>query len=266
MECDIESEIQRGLDAIEAREGVHVLFACESGSRAWGFASKDSDFDVRFLFVRPPNWYLSIDVESRRDVIERPIQGSLDLSGWDLRKALRLLRRSNPPLLEWLGSPIIYREKTAAAEAMRQLARQYHSPVFGAYHYLHMARKNFREYLRGSEVWVKKYFYVLRPLLAVRWIERGLGPVPTEFGKLVEHVVPDPELSAAIRDLIEQKRDGKELDRGARVEPISAFVERELARLEVTSFDKKPPAPPADPFDQAFRAILGEAWPGWTGR
>ena len=96
------------LKEIEARHGVAILYACESGSRGWGFASQDSDYDVRFIYQNPRNWYLSID--EKRDVIELPINDELDINGWDLRKALRLLRKSNPALFEWLSSPIVYRQ------------------------------------------------------------------------------------------------------------------------------------------------------------
>ena len=107
----VRAEVARRLRQIEAEEGVRIFYACESGSRAWGFPSKDSDYDVRFLYAHPRPWYLSIDVERKRDVIERPITDEIDLGGWDLRKALQLFRKSNPPLLEWLQSPIIYRSK-----------------------------------------------------------------------------------------------------------------------------------------------------------
>ena len=179
MKPVIEKEIARQIDVIEREEAVRVLYACESGSRAWGFESVDSDYDVRFLYVHPRDWYLS--VEERRDVIERPIDGVLDLCGWDLLKALRLFRKSNPQLLEWLVSPIIYRESGSAAPKLRDLAAQYISPRAVAYHYLHMAQGNFREYLRGEDVWTKKYLYVLRPLLAIQWIEQERGIVPMEF-------------------------------------------------------------------------------------
>src|ERR1051325_12100355 len=98
--------IQRKIAQIGQEEQVQVLYACESGSRAWGFASTDSDYDVRFVYCHPSNWYLSI--LDRPDVIERPIENDVDLSGWDVRKALQLFRKSNPPLLEWLDSPILY--------------------------------------------------------------------------------------------------------------------------------------------------------------
>jgi predicted nucleotidyltransferase len=87
-------------------EDVVVLLAVESGSRAWGFSSKDSDYDARFIYLRRPEAYLSI--RAPRDVIERRIVDEVDVNGWDLRKALGLLMKSNPPLLEWLQCPIIY--------------------------------------------------------------------------------------------------------------------------------------------------------------
>lgn len=132
--------ISAHLDDIETDEHVKIVYACESGSRAWGFPSADSDYDVRFVYVRPVEWYLSLD--QKRDVIERPISEGLDISGWDLRKDLQLFRKSNPPLLEWLGSPIVYRERYSVAAKMRALAEIHYSPSACQHHYLHMARGN----------------------------------------------------------------------------------------------------------------------------
>ena len=162
--------VRNALAQVEAARNVRVLFACESGSRAWGFASRDSDYDVRFLYVHRRDWYLS--VEDRRDVIEQPIADDLDVSGWELRKALRLLRKSNPPLLEWLKSPVVYRHDPVFAAEFGALAAEFYSPRRCFAHYLHMAFGNWRDYLRGrEEVSLKKYLYVFRPLLACRWIE-----------------------------------------------------------------------------------------------
>ena len=180
MEQRFIDEIKRRLAALEKSEDAAILLCVESGSRAWGFESSDSDYDVRFIYVRRPEAYLSIDLESHRDVIERPIVDEIDLSGWDIRKALKLFQKSNPPLLEWLQSPLIYVERDSFAGRLRALLPDYYSPRNCFHHYFHMARGNVREYLRGETVWRKKYFYVLRPLLALRWLELGLGPVPME--------------------------------------------------------------------------------------
>ncbi len=175
----MEREIRDTLDRIETREDVRVLYAVESGSRAWGFASTDSDWDVRFLYLRRPEWYLS--VQRRRDVLEYPLADGLDVSGWDLKKALGLFAKSNPPLLEWLRSPIVYREAFSAAARLRVLAADYFSPRSCMHHYLSMAEGNYREYLQRDPVRVKKYFYVLRPVLACRWIQMHGTTPPTEF-------------------------------------------------------------------------------------
>lgn len=182
--------------------------------------------------MRPTSAYLSIQRD--RDVIERPISEGLDASGWDLLKALDLFRKSNPPLLEWLQSPIVYASKSPLADRLRTLLPQYYSPIACMHHYLHMAEGNCREYLSGSEVWTKKYFYVLRPVLACIWIERGLGVVPTEFQKLVDGVVDRDDLRAEIDRLLAAKKSGEELRRGPRNETISSFVEQELSRFNAT--------------------------------
>lgn len=218
------------LRRIEREYDVTVLYACESGSRAWGFASTDSDFDVRFIYVPRQAWYLRVD--EPRDVIERPLSDELDISGWELRKALRLLRNSNPTLLEWLGSPLVYRAEPGAAESMRALAQSFYSAHAARHHYLSMAKKNFRGYLQGEQVRFKKYLYVLRPLLAVRWIDLGLGMPPTAFAELLEQTLNEPALLAEIDDLLRLKRQASEADYGPRRVLLHHFIDSELARAE----------------------------------
>ena len=248
------------LAAIEQAESVRILYACESGSRAWGFASPDSDYDVRFIYVHPRDWYLSIDLERRRDVIERPIEDVLDINGWDLRKALQLMRKSNPPLFEWLHSPLIYRAQPQFREAMRALTPAYYSPLGCAWHYLHMARGNDRDYLHGDRVRLKKYLYVLRPLLAVRWLESGRGVVPMPFRELVETLIPPGELRDAIEHLLRLKQSGAELAWGPRIPALSDWIKVELARLTAGPTALAPAAKPdPEPLNALFRAWLAEA-------
>ncbi|MBI4553898.1 MAG: nucleotidyltransferase domain-containing protein [Candidatus Latescibacteria bacterium] len=256
----IHNTIVARLDHIEVEEDVRIFFACESGSRAWGFPSTDSDYDVRFLSIHPPEWYLSVDMERKRDVIERPINDHLDLNGWDLRKALWLLRKSNPPLLEWLASPIVYREYSAIPQRLRELKARYYSPRACAYHYLHMAKGNYREYLHGARVWLKKYLYVLRPLLAIEWIIRDLGPVPMEFERLIEAVIEDRTLRWAIDQLLEAKKAGDELAVGPRIDPISLYLEEALPRLECLISDTEVRTAPIDELNAVFREGLREMW------
>jgi len=256
---NVHDEILHRLDKIESDHGVRVLFACESGSRAWNFASGDSDYDVRFLYVHRRDWYLGIDTDARRDVIELPIEDELDINGWDLRKALRLLRKSNPPLLEWIGSPIVYREAGALAERLRVLRETFCSPRACAYHYFHMARGNYRDYLKGPEVRLKKYLYVLRPLLGVKWIEAGFGVVPTPFPELVDRLT-DGALRDAIDDLLEQKRHGIESDTAPAIPELNAFIERELERIAASELSVPVAQPRTEPLDELFRETLTETW------
>lgn len=246
------------LGEIENRENVRLVYAYESGSRAWGFPSSDSDYDVRFIYIHPVEWYLSIG--DQRDVIELPVEGQLDINGWDIRKALRLFRNSNPPLLEWLNSPIVYLESFGAVSRLRQLATTYYSPAACIYHYLHMAQGNFRQYLQGEQVWLKKYFYVLRPILAINWIERGYGVAPTSFGVLVDRLVTAQPLHSEIANLIELKQKGAELDHGPRITAISEYIESELSRLESISLNNKGVAAPVEELNRIFLDTLAAAW------
>ncbi len=255
---EIRQMIEAELEKIEKVEDVAIFYACESGSRGRGFESQDSDYDVRFLYLHRPAWYLTI--QSKADVIERPISDDLDISGWDIRKALTLFRRSNPHLLEYLQSPIVYNERSETTDGIRKLMTDYYSPKSCLYHYLHMAQGNYRKYLKGEEVWVKKYFYVLRPVLACKWIESDLGVVPMEFQKLVDRTVTDSELRVSIDDLLKRKRKGHELDRGPAIPTISEFVEEELLRLGVKNDVR--PAVTSDParLDALFVDALREVW------
>lgn len=254
--------MQRILDKlleIGRQHRVHIFYACESGSRAWGFPSANSDYDVRFLYIREKDWYLSINLETSRDVIELPITDDLDVSGWDVRKALGLLRKSNPPLLEWLSSPTVYLQDDVLIEKFRSLAPHCYSPTACTYHYLHMARGNYREYLKGDEVSVKNYFYVLRPLFAIKWIEERSDIVPMEFGVMVDSLVTDLELKAEIQRLIERKKRGDELKREPRIESISRFIDQEMERLRSKTIEKRNEKPVVELLNQTFREMLDQS-------
>lgn len=174
--------IQQKLLELEKEEGITILYACESGSRAWGFASEDSDYDVRFIYKRTADSYLSIN--DVRDVVELPVNEVLDIGGWDVKKALKLFRSSNPPLYEWLQSPIMYMVTGGFYEELKSLADMYFSCRAGMHHYTSMARNAFEHDLKNPEVKIKKYFYALRPLLASMWIDKYGAVPPMEFAKL----------------------------------------------------------------------------------
>ncbi|WP_010222863.1 nucleotidyltransferase domain-containing protein [Pseudomonas donghuensis] len=220
------------LRRVEREHDVTVLYACESGSRAWGFASTDSDFDVRFIYAPRQDWYLRVD--EPRDVIERPLTDELDISGWELRKTLKLLRNSNPTLLEWLGSPLVYRAEPGAVESLQALALNFYSARAARHHYLSMAKKNHRDFLQGAQVRFKKYLHVLRSLLAVRWIDLGLGMPPTAFADLLAGTLSEPQMLAETDELLRIKRQAVEADYGPRRMLLHSFIDSELRRAETS--------------------------------
>lgn len=226
-------QINKALDEVERTFDVRILYACESGSRGWGFASPDSDYDVRFIYVHPPEWYLR--VEPQRDVIECPLTAELDVCGWELRKALALLKRGNPTLIEWLDSPVVYRQEDVATDRLRQLLPGCFSALKASHHYLSIAGKNFRTYLQDERVRLKKYFYVLRSLLAVQWIAQGKGAPPMQFEVLLNAMVTDSALLEEVGALLKIKRGAVETDTVARQPHLHAFIARSLESAAVTS-------------------------------
>ena len=229
------AQIQEKLAEIEQREAVQILYACESGSRAWGFASQDSDYDVRFIYLRNQEWYLRIDLEHCPDTINVPIQGDLDFHGWDLRKALQLLKKSNPTLIEWVASPIIYRETEGFLTRFRKVIAQYYNPKACFHHYASTAKGNYRDHLQEETVRLKKYFYVLRPLFAMEWIERDKGVVPMEFRVLMDGVLDSPQVRADIERLLVEKQSASEKDHIPHLPAVRAYIEAAWNRLEQVS-------------------------------
>jgi predicted nucleotidyltransferase len=246
--------IRRRLADIEKEQGVKILYAVESGSRAWGFESIDSDYDVRFIYAHCKNWYLNI--LPKEDVIEYPIIDEFDYSGWDLRKSLFLTNKSNPVLFEWLTSPIVYYKDDYFYGVMQELAKAYFAPISSIYHYLSMAKTNYRTYLRTDEVKIKKYFYVLRPILACMWIENYREQPPMEFEKILAQI-SDNALLEKINELLRIKKSGAEMGAEPKIEIINDFIENHIKRFEeyIGEFDPKK-KPKQELLEEAFIKIL----------
>lgn len=223
-------EIEARLTAIEAAEGVRLLLAVESGSRAWGFSSPDSDYDVRFVYVRPRDWYLRLG--PGRDVIEAPIEDEIDLNGWDVRKALQLTLKSNAVISEWFSSPIRYRPADAIAARMAALADQIFDPRGTAHHYASLGRNAAVRWLQGDdEVPVKRYFYALRPALAIRALRRNPGRRPSmNLQALVFESEVPTSISHMIEELVQAKRETNELGNSRRFAELDALIRDELGR------------------------------------
>lgn len=221
-------KIQEQLRRIEEAENIKILFAVESGSRAWGFASPDSDYDVRFIYIRRLEDYLRLN--TIRDVIELPIDDALDINGWDLQKTLRLLHKSNPTLFEWFSSPIVY-QKTEFADKFRDLMMHYFSSKKTMYHYVSMAEGNYREYLKGDLIRAKKYFYVLRPVLACQWILDWGTPPPMLFSELLKAELP-VELIDVVNQLLELKMNSPEVKLIKRISEINEYLDESIPRIK----------------------------------
>ena len=255
----MKKQIDKELNRIQEQHDIKILYAVESGSRAWGFASTDSDWDVRFIYIHRPEWYLSID--EKRDNIEEILPNTIDLAGWELRKTLKLFQKSNPPLFEWLRSPLIYLEPFSTIDKLRELSIDYFNPKSCTYHYLHMAEGNFRSYLQTDIVRVKKYFYVLRPILACKWIERTNTMPPMEFHDLVKTQISDKKLINEIEKLLTRKQNGEELHKEPKVQILNDFLEREIAYFnnQVKQFDQELKSD-SGKLSNLFRTALNEVW------
>lgn len=220
---DKKHEIELRLRQVEQQRGVKIIYAAESGSRAWGLASPDSDYDVRFVYVQPREEYLRIDEQP--DFIEWQLDAVYDINGWDLKKTLSQIASGNATVFEWMNSPVVYRT-SQQWENMCPVFRQYFSQKAAVRHYFGIAVKTFTKYLQDEKVRYKKYFYALRPLLAARYIENRHGEPPVLFEQL-EGELP-AELRETVGRLLEIKRQTAESEKLPAIAPISAFIKKEL--------------------------------------
>lgn len=217
------------LNKIEQKENVRIIYAAESGSRAWGFASDDSDYDVRFIYIRNPEFYLKLEKTS--DVIEILPDKVFDINGWDIKKALILLHKSNPTLFEWANSPVIYR-CTSEWEELKSIINRYFNSKAGIYHYLNMAKGNYRAYFVGKQtVSLKKYFYVLRPILAYKWILEHNTPPPMLFTELAESELEE-NMKPIVYDLLKYKINSHERTKTQPVQVLNEYIEYNFENIQ----------------------------------
>ncbi len=252
----VRKEILNRIRNAEIEHHVKVIYAIESGSRAWGFESPNSDYDVRFIYTHPKDWYISVDLEEKRDVIEYDIIDEIDINGWDVRKALRLFWKSNPALVEWLQSPIVYVDDNCFAPQARDLLDSIYSVEKGICHYRSMAKTNYRGYLKNSLVPIKKYFYVLRPLLSIMWLEKYNQPAPIVFDQLRGLVSDKLELDEEISILLQRKKISKEKEVAPAIPVLNRFIESELNRLEKYGEKTKGQVSSIDSLNDLFHEVL----------
>ena len=223
--------IQQKIHEIEKERNIKILFACESGSRGWGFPSPNSDYDVRFIYLKEKDWYLKVS-DKRKDSMEFPINDDLDICGWEIRKCLQLLRKSNASLFEWLQSPIVYFADEKIKNELWKLCEHYFNPRTMTYHYLGITKTSLANGLVGEQFNIKKYFYVLRPLLAAKWILENNTIPPMEFQPLLALIETDAILKKEIEILLEKKAIAMEGEMTAINPIIHNFIHKELVKCE----------------------------------
>jgi uncharacterized protein len=234
------ARVHARLEDIRSGQNVFIPLAVESGSRAWGFPSPDSDYDCRFIFIRPIEQYLS--PWQRRDVIETPIEGELDVNGWELGKAIKLLLKGNAVIIEWLTSPISYVADERFREDFLMLARSVADRDLQARHYLHLGERQRRVYFGdGRVVPQKKIFYALRPAAALRWLRHhpDQAVAPMHFPSLLEECDTPKDVMSIISDLLARKAETRELGSEPLPRAIAGFIDSEFA-LARENFPTRP--------------------------
>ncbi|GKU82748.1 nucleotidyltransferase domain-containing protein [Niallia sp. NCCP-28] len=226
----MKTDIKNKLATIEKEHQIKILYACEAGSRTYGLSSPDSDFDIRFLYIHPKEWYLSLD--KNKDVIELPITESLDMSGWELTKGLRLLRKSNPALLEWLQAEGVYYQNDYFFAKISEIKEQAFNPRACYYHYMHMANRNEQKSQRIKGQKIKVIFHIMRPLLACRWIEQKHTFPPNHFLALVDELVDDEALKKEIANLVKAKNNGSTTYQKEDIKRITSFIQQQLTGID----------------------------------
>ncbi|UOQ50726.1 nucleotidyltransferase domain-containing protein [Hymenobacter cellulosivorans] len=255
----MQTRIAAALTRLEADHDIRILYACESGSRAWGFPSPDSDYDVRFIYLRRPGWYLTLD--DGPDTLNFPVDEELDLAGWDLRKALKLLRSSNAALFEWLQSPAVYYAAPEFLPAVQPLLAGTFNLRAGLHHYLGLVRRGLETDLTGEAVRLKRLFYALRSALAARWIRTRHALPPIEFTRLRE-LLP-AALSPEVDELLERKAQATEKTTVPRPAALVEFLEQEYAACQAAR-DTLPVPTGSDPtpeLNKVFQQLLAGSFP-----
>jgi uncharacterized protein len=258
FDAAVVSAIEARLQSVVDDHAARILLAVESGSRAWGFPSPDSDYDCRFIYVRRREAYLTLFPP--RDVIEFPLDGTLDVNGWDLAKALRLLLKGNAVVVEWLTSPFVYADAARFRDECHALAQQVLRPAAVARHYLHLGERQRRTYFADVRtIELKKMFYALRPAVALRWLRLhpGQAVAPMHFPTLMAESELPPDILSIIDELLARKAQTRELGHGPLPPPVGALIDAEFA-LAGNLWRRE--AVPHNPVDRAAADALFLRW------
>lgn len=252
--------IKEKLRAVEQLHRVRVLLAIESGSRAWGFPSLDSDYDVRFIYTHPVDHYVSII--NHRDVIELPtihdttLDALFDLNGWDIRKTLQLALKSNPVLIEWLASPIVYIRDDHSVKLMSDFIQETVKFSSLIYHYQRIAHNAWLRIQQAATV--KLYCYALRASIVIRWINKHETTPPMDMNHLCNSMEFNHNFNFALQKLISTKLCSKEGDVIPRNQYFDEFIVAVLDRNAVRPTIIRENLPDIIKLaDQVFHKIIG---------
>ena len=251
----METKIKNRLKEIEEIHKVKILYACETGSRAWGFPSPDSDFDVRMIYMHEPDWYLTLS--DKKDTIEIMLEdGELDITGWDIKKCLKLMWKSNGALLERVQSPFVYKEEKNIASVLKEYAYRCFVPIATMHHYIGMAKNSFSEIEGKDDIKLKKLFYALRATLACKWILEKDSVPPIVFMNMVNELSFEKVLKDKIISLIELKSGKAESYIHSAEKELNIFITEELKKTE-KAFESLPGRKEKDvDLDTLFRQIV----------
>lgn len=229
FESDVVAEIDRRLAGVADTENVAIPWAIESGSRAWGFPSPDSDYDCRFLYIRSADAYLSPWLD--RDVIETPLDKVYDVKGWDLRKAMQLLVKGNASVNEWLRSPHVYTGESSFRADLLALADRVVDHDAVGRHYTHVGRGQWDRHAGGAEMPLKTIFYALRPAASVRWLQQRpeASTPPMELVPLLVESGAPAEVLDLVAELIALKAVTHEMGDGVAPPPLVAYISDSLS-------------------------------------
>ncbi|MEM9299422.1 MAG: nucleotidyltransferase domain-containing protein [Bacteroidota bacterium] len=247
--------VRKKLTWIERKYSIKVLYACESGSRAWGFLSPNSDYDVRFIYAHDLDWHLSL--RDKKDTIDLPINDDLDIGGWEIKKALGLLWKSNPPLLEWLQSPIVYQSESKFLNDIQRLCSEYFSPIAVMHHYLSMSKKYLEACQQTDKVKLKNYFYALRTAIAGKWIREKESIPPIELPKMFSVVAE--EVQDKIEELIIIKSQQNEDYLHKREPLIDEFLIETIKQNESIANDLPSANGDIEELDKFYRKVVKNA-------
>ena len=223
----MKNKILKKLTELERQHHIKIFHAVESGSRAWGFSSKDSDYDIRFLYYHQPKWYFSVSKQAD-NLVKMEENNLLDFAGWELKKALNLLLKGNMSLYEWIHSPIVYKQ-TDEFPHFQALTQESYNPKALVFSYIGLAENNYKAYADREKPKLKKYLYILRTLAACRWIEQQQTPPPIEMDKLKEVFRQDSLIWDFLNKLIEEKKKGTELGIIDSPVLINRWIEEQLS-------------------------------------